>query len=77
MVGPTAVSYTHLDVYKRQAYGPGTEDEKEEYKEEEPAKVIDLNLDPDQTFANPDTPSTPCLLYTSYHRAKSRTFLAR
>ena len=46
------------EVYANAAYGPGTEDEKEEYKEEEPAKVIDLNLDPDQTFANPDTPST-------------------
>lgn len=46
------------EVYANAAYGAGTEDEKEEYKEEEPAKVIDLNLDPDQTFANPDTPST-------------------
>lgn len=46
------------EVYASAAYGPGTEDEKEEYKEEEPAKVIDLNLDPDQTFANPDIPST-------------------
>lgn len=32
------------EVYANAAYGPGTEDEKEEYKEEEPAKVIDLNL---------------------------------
>lgn len=46
------------EVYASAAYGAGTEDEKEEYKEEEPAKVIDLNLDPDQTFATPDTPST-------------------
>lgn len=46
------------EVYASAAYGAGTEDEKEEYKEEEPAKVIDLNLDPDQTFANPDIPST-------------------
>lgn len=47
------------EVYANAAYGAGTEDEKEEYKEEEPTKVIDLNLDPDQTFATPDTPSTP------------------
>lgn len=46
------------EVYASAAYGAGTEDEKEEYKEEEPAKVIDLNLDPDQTFATPDIPST-------------------
>lgn len=32
------------EVYASAAYGAGTEDEKEEYKEEEPAKVIDLNL---------------------------------
>ena len=46
------------EAYANAAYGTGAKNEEEEYKEEEPAKVIDLNLDPNQTFANPDTPST-------------------
>ena len=45
------------EAYANAAYG--SNDEEEEYKEDEPAKVIDLVLDPNQTFAKPAAPVDP------------------
>lgn len=45
------------EAYANAAYG--SSDEEEEYKEDEPAKVIDLDLDPNQTFTKPAAPVDP------------------
>ena len=45
------------EAYANAAYG--SSDEEEEYKEDEPARVIDLDLDPSQTFAKPAAPVDP------------------
>lgn len=45
------------EAYANAAYG--SSDEEEEYKEDEPARVIDLDLDPNQTFAKPAAPVDP------------------
>lgn len=45
------------EAYANAAYG--SSDEEEEYKEDEPAKVIDLDLDPNQTFVKPAAPVDP------------------
>ncbi|WP_308279485.1 DNA translocase FtsK, partial [Prevotella sp.] len=45
------------EAYANAAYG--SSDEEEEYKEDEPARVIDLDLDPNQTFTKPAAPVDP------------------
>ena len=45
------------EAYANAAYG--SSDEEEEYKEDEPARDIDLDLDPNQTFAKPAAPVDP------------------
>ena len=45
------------EAYANAAYG--SSDEEEEYKEDEPARGIDLDLDPNQTFAKPAAPVDP------------------
>ena len=45
------------EAYANAAYG--SSDEEEEYKEDEPARVIDLDLDPNPTFAKPAAPVDP------------------
>ena len=45
------------EAYANAAYGSSNEEE--EYKEDEPAKVIDLDLDPNQTFTKPAAPVDP------------------
>ena len=45
------------EAYANAAYG--SSDEEEEYKEDEPARVIDLDLVPNQTFAKPAAPVDP------------------